>query len=130
MDMDCINTEISLDFCISSKWADDNFMGSSGSDFLQICEVVQPRLDEIAETADRKTTSLSANLLNSASKGEFSESWHQLVKGIFSQDTKTAQDAIFNFAQIGAFSGRDSLAGFATHLLRSRFSAKNRAISK
>ena len=88
------------------------------------------RLDEIAETADRKTTSLSANLLNAASKGEFSESWHQLVKGIFSQDTKTAQDAIFNFAQIGAFSGRDSLAGFATHLLRSRFSAKNRAISK
>ena len=87
-------------------------------------------LDEIAQTANRKTTSLSANLLKAASKGEFSESWHQLAKGIFSQDTKTAQHAVFNFSQIGAFSGRDALAGFTTHLLGSRFSSKNRAGSK
>lgn len=81
-------------------------------------------LDEIAQLACKKTTSLSAAFLKAASKGEFSESWHQLVQGIVSQDTKTARDVISRFAQIGASSGRDALAGFAPHLLGSRFSAK------
>ncbi len=77
-------------------------------------------LEEIAQSARNKTTSLSAAFLEAASKGEFSESWHQLLQGIVSQDTKTARDAIFRFSQIGASSGWDSLAGFATHLLGSR----------
>ncbi|MEE2876479.1 MAG: DUF2877 domain-containing protein [Candidatus Neomarinimicrobiota bacterium] len=81
-------------------------------------------LDEIAKESQRKTTSLSANFLKAGAKGEFSESWHQLVQGIVSQDTKTAQNAISKFAQIGAYSGRDALAGFATHLIGSKFSAR------
>jgi hypothetical protein len=79
-------------------------------------------LHEIFEASHRKTTSLSAALFSAGSKGNFAESWHQLVEGILSQNTIIAQDAINRFAQIGAYSGRDSLAGFATHLLGSKFS--------
>ena len=79
-------------------------------------------LHEIFKASHSKTTSLSANFLSAGSKGDFTESWHQLVEGVVSEDTIIAQDAINRFVQIGAYSGRDALAGFATHLLGSKFS--------
>jgi hypothetical protein len=78
-------------------------------------------LEEIAQFACKKTTSLSAAFLKAASKGEFAECWHRLALAILSQETKPVQDAISEFAQIGAYSGRDALSGFTTHFLESRF---------
>ena len=78
-------------------------------------------LEEIAQLACKKTTSLSAAFLKAASKGEFAECWHRLALAILSQETKPVQDAISEFAQIGAYSGRDALSGFTTHFLESRF---------
>ena len=79
------------------------------------------RLEEIARLASKKTTSLSAAFLKAASKGEFAECWHRLALAILSQEKIPVQDAISEFAQIGAYSGRDALAGFTTHFLESRF---------
>ncbi len=79
-------------------------------------------LDEIARLSSQKTTSLSAAYLIAASKGDFAESWHDLVQSVLYQDPKTLRDSISEFLQIGASSGRDALAGFSTHLLESRFS--------
>jgi len=78
-------------------------------------------LEEIAQLACKKTTSLSAAFLKAASKGEFAECWHRLALAILSQETKPVQEAISEFAQIGAYSGRDALSGFTTHFLESRF---------
>ena len=78
-------------------------------------------LEEIARLACKKTTSLSAAFLKAASKGEFAECWHRLALAILSQEKIPVQDAISEFAQIGAYSGRDALAGFTTHFLESRF---------
>tara|TARA_B100001750_G_C15356704_1_gene520072 strand:+ start:41 stop:892 length:852 start_codon:yes stop_codon:yes gene_type:complete len=78
-------------------------------------------LKEIAQLACKKTTFLSAAFLKAASKGEFAECWHRLALAILSQETKPVQEAISEFVQIGAYSGRDALSGFTTHFLDSRF---------
>lgn len=81
-------------------------------------------IEKIALYACNRTTFLSAAYLNAASKGEFSESWHQLLKNIVSNDSSIASDSIIKFSKIGASSGRDSLAGFATHFLQPRLNSE------
>jgi hypothetical protein len=78
-------------------------------------------LDEIAWLSSQKTTSLSAAYLMAASNGYFSECWHDLARSILSQDPKNLRDSISEFIQIGASSGQDALAGFSTHILKSKF---------
>ena len=79
-------------------------------------------LDEIAWLSSQKTTSLSAAYLMAASKGDFSECWHDLARSVLYQDPKNLRDSISKFIQIGASSGQDALAGFSTHILKSKFS--------
>ena len=79
-------------------------------------------LHEIAWISSQKTTSLSAAYLMAGAKGEFAEYWHHLAKAILCQDPKILRKNISNFIQIGASSGRDALAGFSAHILKSKFS--------
>ena len=76
-------------------------------------------LDEIARLSSQKTTSLSAAYLIAASKGDFAECWHDLVRSILNQNPKNLRDSISKFIQIGASSGQDALAGFSTQILKS-----------
>ncbi len=79
-------------------------------------------LEEIGWISSQKTTSLSAAYLMAGAKGEFAEYWHHLAKAILCQDPKILRKNISNFIQIGASSGRDALAGFSAHILKSKFS--------
>ena len=95
---------------------DDYLLGVMAS--LWITKNTHP-LDEIARLSSQKTTSLSAAYLIAASKGDFAECWHDLVRSILNQNPKNLRDSISKFTQIGASSGQDALAGFSTQILKS-----------
>jgi Protein of unknown function (DUF2877) len=74
-------------------------------------------LPAMAAACTTRTTLLSGAFLRAAAQGQFMEGWHHLAHALDRQDEPGSRRAVRHIAAIGATSGRDSLAGFASVLL-------------
>jgi hypothetical protein len=74
-------------------------------------------LPAMAAACATRTTLLSGAFLRAAAQGQFMEGWHHLAHALDRQDEPGSRRAVRHIAAIGATSGRDSLAGFASVLL-------------
>lgn len=78
----------------------------------------QPELlPAMAQAIATRTTTLSGAFLTAAAEGQFIEAWHGLAHALNCQDEPRTRRGLRRLAALGASSGRDTLAGFATILL-------------
>jgi len=68
--------------------------------------------DAIVSAAGGRTTRISAAYLDTAARGEASETWHTLVAAIPTADTVGVSAAARRLMAFGETSGSDMLAGF------------------
>ncbi len=74
-------------------------------DAVQLCKIP-------AETAARRTTTLSAALLRESAKGHCSMSWQRFIAALATREPRSVESALSGILSHGATSGGDSLAGF------------------
>jgi hypothetical protein len=67
---------------------------------------------EMANTAAPLTTSLSAELLRSAGRGEAGILWHEFFDALVSEETSAIEFSMSRLLSVGHTSGADALAGF------------------
>jgi hypothetical protein len=91
-------------------------MGSGQSNYSVITAAAVPR-----------TTTLSANLLEAAGRGEASEAWHELMAVQTSQVYEAYHTTLSRILRTGHSSGSDALLGF---LMALNWSDKNNGYSK
>ena len=92
---------------------DDYLLGVSAALWLTRRRALIPN---IAQRATPGTTALSAAFLNAAARGHFAKPWHEMTRALTANDPECLREATNRFAQWGASSGRDALAGFTTTL--------------
>ena len=91
---------------------DDFMMGAVyASWIIHPIEEARPLAREIADTAAPLTTSLSAEWLKFAGRGEAGIRWHEFLGALLFGDLPTVRKTVENILDIGETSGVDALAG-------------------
>lgn len=94
---------------------DDYLMGAMYAAWIiHPREVASTLIQEIANISAPLTTSLSAAWLRSAGRGEAGIFWHEFFAALVSTDISRSQETMKNILAVGATSGADALAGFAS----------------
>jgi len=75
-------------------------------------QTAQLLAEEITNTAAPLTTSLSAEWLSSAGRGEVGSLWHEFFQALIHTDRVRIQKAMDRIFAVGATSGADAMAGF------------------
>ncbi|HEX5810335.1 MAG TPA: DUF2877 domain-containing protein [Anaerolineales bacterium] len=97
---------------------DDFLMGAIyASWIIHPAEAVHAFARDIASTAASLTTSLSAEWLRSAGRGEVGIRWHEFFESLLSGDPLHIRVAMENILQIGETSGADAFRGFYNTLM-------------
>lgn len=92
---------------------DDFMMGAMYAAWIILpLEVARPLAQELAHTAAPLTTSLSAEWLKSAGRGEVGVRWHEFLNALLSGNRHFIQTTLENILDTGETSGADALAGF------------------
>jgi hypothetical protein len=97
---------------------DDFLMGAIyASWIIHPAEAVHALARDIARTAASLTTSLSAEWLRSAGRGEVGICWYEFLESLLSGDPLHIRVALENILQIGETSGADAFRGFYNTLM-------------
>ncbi len=99
---------------------DDFIMGAIYAAWIiHPSQVARILAKEITNTAAPLTTSLSAEWLRSAGRGEAGITWHEFFEALISADPIHVQEAIDKILAVGETSGADAMAGFMSIFISS-----------
>jgi hypothetical protein len=99
---------------------DDVLMGGIyASWIIHPFEVASVLARDIASTAASLTTSLSAEWLRAAGRGEAGIRWHEFFDALLAGENRQISRALAAIVQVGETSGADALAGFYGTLMDS-----------
>lgn len=110
---------------------DDFMMGALYAAWIiHPSNVARMLAEEIAKTAASLTTSLSAEWLRAAGRGETGILWHEYFHALITSDSVRIQSTVDDILAVGATSGADALAGFTSTFMAHTEIEKKHVIPK